>query len=95
MTKLLGSRDPKILGMLEHLGVEPLLGTGGLATEFPPKLDWYRPEGTRGTDWAGFLCKGELFLHGSVYSLTRHVLMLSPSKSVTPHIKSHLMLRKI
>ena len=35
MTKLLGSWDPLILGMLEHLGVELLLlGVVGLTAEF-------------------------------------------------------------
>ena len=34
MTKLLGSWDPKILNLLEHLDVVPTLGTKGLSTEF-------------------------------------------------------------
>ena len=37
MTKLLGSCDPLILGVLEHLGVELSLGVVGLASEFVPK----------------------------------------------------------
>ena len=39
MTKLLGSRDPKILNVLEHLVVIPPLGTLGLHTEFKTKVD--------------------------------------------------------
>ena len=34
MTKLLGSWDLVMLGVPEYLGVESLLGAGGLATEF-------------------------------------------------------------
>ena len=37
--------DPKILGMLEHLGVEPPLGAVGLATVLEPKVSRCRPEG--------------------------------------------------
>ena len=39
MTKLLGSWNPKILGMLECLEVVPPLGTMGLSTEFETKVD--------------------------------------------------------
>ena len=39
MTKLLEPCDTVILGVLEHLGVELLLGVVvGLAVEFPPKV---------------------------------------------------------
>ena len=55
MNKLLGSWDPNILGMLECLGVGPSLGAVGLATDFEPKVDLCRPEGTQATGWAGFL----------------------------------------
>jgi hypothetical protein len=37
VTNLLGSWDPLILGMLEHLGVELPLGVVGLAVEFRPR----------------------------------------------------------
>ena len=39
MTKLLGSWDPKILGVLEHLEVVPPLGTMELSTVFETKVD--------------------------------------------------------
>ena len=39
MTKLMGSLDPVILGLLEFLGIEPPLGAMGLALEFVPKLN--------------------------------------------------------
>ena len=55
VTKLLGSQDPVILGVLEHLGVEPPLGTVGLAAEFVPKVSQCRPEGTRPTGRVRFL----------------------------------------
>jgi hypothetical protein len=35
--------------------MEPPLGAVGLAIEFMPKVNWCRPEGTRATDWVGFL----------------------------------------
>ena len=38
------SWDPKILGMLEHLGVESLLWAVRLALEFVPKVVWCRLE---------------------------------------------------
>jgi hypothetical protein len=47
VTKLLGSRNPVVLGVLEHLGVELLLGVVGLAAEFAPEIcsgHWPRPE---------------------------------------------------
>ena len=46
MTKLLGSWDPVVLGMLECLGVELPLGVVGLAAEFKPKVNRHRLEGT-------------------------------------------------
>lgn len=58
VTKLLWSCDPVILGVLEHLGVELLLGFVGLAVEFGPKVcsgHWPRPEGTCVTGWMEFL----------------------------------------
>ena len=39
MTKFLGSWDPKILGLLDHLEVVSLLGAMGLSTVFTTKLD--------------------------------------------------------
>ena len=57
MTQLLGSWDPGILGMLEHLGVKLLLAVVGLAGEFAPKVcsgHQLRPEGTCVT------CRAEL-----------------------------------
>ena len=56
MTKLLGSWDPVVLGMLEHLGVELPLGVVGLAVEFVPKVcsgHQLRPEGTCATGQEG------------------------------------------
>ena len=38
MTKLLEPCDTVILGVLEHLGVEFLLGVVGLAVELAPKV---------------------------------------------------------
>ena len=38
MTKLLGSWDPMILGVLEHLGVELPLGVVGLGAKLMPKV---------------------------------------------------------
>lgn len=38
--------DPKILGMLEHLGMETPLVAMGLSAESVPKVDWCRAEGT-------------------------------------------------
>ena len=52
MTKLLGSRDPVILGVLELLVFEPLLSAVGLAKEFTPKVNQCRLEGTPAT-WSG------------------------------------------
>ena len=46
MTKLLGSWDSKILGMLERLEVVPPLGTVGLSTELEIRVDQSRLEGT-------------------------------------------------
>ena len=39
MTKLLGSWDSKILGVLEYLEVVPPLVTMGLSAEFETKVD--------------------------------------------------------
>ena len=39
MTKLLGSWDPKILGVLEYLGLVPPLGTVRLSIELETKVD--------------------------------------------------------
>jgi hypothetical protein len=58
MTKLLGSCDSVILGVLEHLGVEFPLGVVGLAAELVPKVcsgHWPRPEGTCATSGVEFL----------------------------------------
>ena len=47
LTKLLGSWDPKTLGMLEGLELVPPLGTVGLSAEFKTKVDstnWKEPE---------------------------------------------------
>ena len=47
MTKLLGSWDLVVLGVLEHLGVELILGVVELAAEFTPKVcsgHWPRQE---------------------------------------------------
>jgi hypothetical protein len=41
VTKLLGSWDPKILGVLERLEVVPPLGTVGLSAEFDTKVNQY------------------------------------------------------
>ena len=38
VTKLLGSWDPLILGVLEHLGEEPSQRVVGMAAEFVPKV---------------------------------------------------------
>jgi hypothetical protein len=38
VAKLLGSRNPGILGMLESLGMELPLNVVGLAVEFMPKV---------------------------------------------------------
>ena len=45
LTKLLGSWDPKTLGMLEGLELVPPLGTVGLSAEFKTKIDQHPPEG--------------------------------------------------
>jgi hypothetical protein len=37
--------DPKILGVLELLGLESALGAVGLTAEFAPKVNWCRQEG--------------------------------------------------
>ena len=58
MTKLLGSCDSVILGMIEGLGVELPLGVVGLVVEFMPKVcsgHCLRPEGTCATVWMEFL----------------------------------------
>ena len=58
MTKLLGSWDPGILGMLECLGVELPQGVVELAVEFTLKIcsrQWPRPEGTCATGQVDFL----------------------------------------
>jgi hypothetical protein len=55
VTKLLGSCDPLILAVVERLGVELRLGIG-LAVELVPKVCSDRPEGTRATCLAEFLC---------------------------------------
>lgn len=46
MTKLLGTWDPKIRGVLELLEVVPPLGTMGLSAEFETKVDQHQLEGT-------------------------------------------------
>ena len=48
--------------MLECLGVEPPLGSVGLAAEFVAKLIQCRPEGTRATDRVEFLCPWSLLV---------------------------------
>ena len=56
MTKLLGSWDPLILGMLERLGVELCLGVMGLAAELALKVcSGRRPRQTRRNlcHWSG------------------------------------------
>ena len=58
MTKLLGSWDPVILGMLKCLGVGFPLGFVGLAEEFIPKVcSGHQPitEGTCATGQAVFM----------------------------------------
>ena len=58
MTKLLGSWDPVVLGMLERLGVELLLGVVGLAVAFTPVVcsgHRLRLEGTCATGQVEFL----------------------------------------
>ena len=45
-----------ILGVLEHLGVEPPLGIVRQAEEFVPKVNWSRLEGTQAPGQMGFLC---------------------------------------
>ena len=58
VTKLLGSWDSVVLGVLEHLGVELLLSVVGLAVKFAPKVcsgHWPSPEGTHATGWVEFL----------------------------------------
>ena len=40
MSNFLGSWDPGILGVLEHLGFEPPLGAVGLAAGFALKINW-------------------------------------------------------
>ena len=56
MTKLLGSLDPMILGVLMCLGMELPRGSVGLAEEFVPKVYQHRLEGTCPTGQVGFLC---------------------------------------
>ena len=54
----LWSCDPVILGILEHLGMERLLGIVGLAAEFATKVFsayWLRQEGTCATGQVEFL----------------------------------------
>jgi hypothetical protein len=41
---ILGSCVPVILGVREHWGVEPPLGTVGLSAKFPPKVNQSGPE---------------------------------------------------
>ena len=58
MTKVLGSWDPLILGVLECLGVELPLGVVGLAEELAPKVcsgHQPRQEGTHATGQVEFL----------------------------------------
>jgi hypothetical protein len=58
VTKLLGSWDSLVLGMLESLGVELFLSVVGLAVELVPNVcSWHhpRPEGTCATGQAEFL----------------------------------------
>ena len=58
MSKLLGSWDPGILGVSEHLGVVLLLGIVGMAVEFAPKVcsgHQPRPEETCATGLVEFL----------------------------------------
>ena len=45
----MGSWDPKILSVLELLGVKSLLVALRLASEFVPKVDLCRLEGTQTT----------------------------------------------
>jgi hypothetical protein len=53
---ILGSWNPKILGVLQFLEVVPPLGTMELSAVFKIKVDQHRPEGTRAAGQAGFLC---------------------------------------
>ena len=56
MTKLLGSWDPLILGVLELLGLELPLGVVGLAVEFVPKVcsgHWSRQTRRNPCHWSG------------------------------------------
>jgi hypothetical protein len=56
VTKLLGSWNLKILGILGHLEVVPPLGTVGLSVVLESKVDLYRPEETWAAGQAGLLC---------------------------------------
>ena len=81
MTTFLGSWDPADLGVLEHLGVELLLGVVGLAAEFAPKTcseHQLRPEGTCAT--------GAEFLGAwvSLLQVLRQMLCLPHSCSYDP-----------
>jgi hypothetical protein len=58
VTKLLGSCDPRILDLLEGLGLSLPLSILGLTVEFGPNVCsglWPRLEGTCITGQAGFL----------------------------------------
>ena len=58
MTKLLGSWDLVVLGVLEHLGVELPLSVVRLTVDFVPKVcsgHWPRQEGTHAIGQTEFL----------------------------------------
>ena len=53
-----------VLGVLEHLGVELLLGVVGLVAEFEPNVcsgHQLRPEGICATGWVEFPVPGSLW----------------------------------
>ena len=67
--------------MLEHLGVELLLGVVGLAAEFTPKVcsgHRFRPEGTHATGQAGFLCPWILLVPVTPSGVGTDVVFYSP-----------------
>jgi hypothetical protein len=78
VTKHLGSCDPVILVVSEHLGFEPPPSAVVQAAEFLPKLNWRRPEGTRATGQAGFLCPWILLVLDTPGGFGTDVVSYSP-----------------
>ena len=65
---ILGSLNPKILGVLQHLQVVSPLGTMGLSSVFETKVYQNQSEGTRALGQVGLLCSCLLLLSQALHN---------------------------